>query len=94
MRDGMYYLDDNMSPTVAAVLSHSPLEEFLLHHRRLGHMSFVILGQLYPNLYNKISKENPVCDACHYGKQTRSTYVSSDNKIGRASCRERVSQLV
>uniref|UniRef100_A0A8R7V940 Integrase catalytic domain-containing protein n=1 Tax=Triticum urartu TaxID=4572 RepID=A0A8R7V940_TRIUA len=80
MRDGMYYLDDNMSPTVADVLSHSPLEEFLLHHRRLGHMSFVILGQLYPNLYNKISKENLVCDACHYGKQTRSTYVSSDNR--------------
>ena len=79
MHDGLYYLDDNMSPTVAAVSSHSPLEEFL-HHRRLGHMSFVILGQLYPNLYNKISKENLVCDACHYGKQTRSTYVSSDNR--------------
>lgn len=69
-----------MSPVVAAVLSQSPLEEFLLHHRRLGHMSFITLGQLYPSLYNKISRESLVCDACQYGKQTRSSYVPSDNR--------------
>lgn len=43
MRGGLYYLDDNMAPMAAAVLSRSPLEEFLLLHRRLGHMSFVTL---------------------------------------------------
>lgn len=40
MRDGLYYLDDNVSAMVAAAISQSPLQEFLLHHRRLGHMSF------------------------------------------------------
>ncbi|XP_048554716.1 uncharacterized protein LOC125535694 [Triticum urartu] len=40
MRGGLYYLDDDMAPMAAAVLSQSPLEEFLLHHRRLGHISF------------------------------------------------------
>lgn len=45
MRGGLYYLDDNMAPMAAAVLSRSPLEEFLLLHRRLGHMSFVTLAQ-------------------------------------------------
>ncbi|WVZ90773.1 hypothetical protein U9M48_037041, partial [Paspalum notatum var. saurae] len=80
MHDGLYYLDNSASPTVAAVMSSSPHEEFLLLHRRLGHMSFAILGQLYPNLYNKIRKERLACDACQYGKQTRSTYVASGNR--------------
>ena len=56
MRDGLYYLDDDMAPVAAAVLSQSSMQEFILHHRRLGHMSFNTLGQLYPNLYNKICK--------------------------------------
>ena len=80
MRDGLYYLDDNMSHKVVAALFPTPLEEFLLHHRRLGHMSFPTLGQLYPTLYNKVSKESLICDACQIGKQTRSTYVPSDNR--------------
>ena len=80
MRGGLYYLDDDMAPMAAAVLSQSPLEEFLLHHRRLGHMSFNTLGQLYPNLYNNICKEILVCDACQYGKLTRSIYTPSDHR--------------
>uniref|UniRef100_A0A453L8J7 GAG-pre-integrase domain-containing protein n=1 Tax=Aegilops tauschii subsp. strangulata TaxID=200361 RepID=A0A453L8J7_AEGTS len=80
MHDGLHYLDDNTSPAVAAALSSSPLEEFMLQHRRLGHISFVILGELYPNLFNKVRKEDLVCDACLYGKQIRSTYILSDHR--------------
>lgn len=80
MRGGLYYLDDNMAPMAAAVLSRSPLEEFLLLHRRLGHMSFVTLGKLYPSLFNKIDKEKLVCDACEFGKNIRSSYLLSDNR--------------
>jgi transposase InsO family protein len=80
MHDGLYYMDVNMSHAVVAATSSSPLEEFLLYHRRLGHMSFISLGYLYPDLYNKVSKENLVCDACQYGKQTRSSYLLSDNR--------------
>ena len=80
MHDGLYYLDNNMPPVVAAVASLSPLDEFLLHHRRLGHMSFVTLGRLYPALYSKVNQGSLVCDACQYGKQTRSSYTSSDNR--------------
>jgi hypothetical protein len=78
--DGLYYLDKEVSPFVAAMLSSSQLEEFLLQHRRLGHMSFPILSQLYPDLYNKVKKEKLVCDACQFGKQTRSSYVPSNNR--------------
>jgi transposase InsO family protein len=79
MRDGLYYLDDDTTPVAATVLSQSPLQEFLLHHRRLGHMAFNTLGQLYPHLYSKICKESLACDACQYGKLTRSIYTSSDH---------------
>lgn len=80
LRDGLYYLDDVVYPAMAAALPPSPLAELLLQHRRLGHLSFATLGQLYPNLYCKITKDKLVCDACQYGKQTRSSYVSSDNR--------------
>jgi hypothetical protein len=80
MHDGLYYLDNDISPMVAAALSYSPLGEVLLLHHRLGHMPFGTIGQLYLGLLNKISKEKLVCDACQYGKQTRSSYVLSNNR--------------
>uniref|UniRef100_A0ACD5U385 Uncharacterized protein n=1 Tax=Avena sativa TaxID=4498 RepID=A0ACD5U385_AVESA len=80
MHDGLYYLDCNIPHGVAATVSTSPLEELLLQHRRLGHLSFAVLGRLYPNMYRKVSKVKLVCDACQFGKQTRSSYLSSDNR--------------
>lgn len=80
MRDGLYYMDANITSAIVAAASLSPLEELLLHHRRLGHMSFANLGYLYPELYKKVKKEDLVCDACQYGKQTRISYVLSDNR--------------
>ena len=73
MHDGLYYLNSDISPVVAAALSYSPLQEFMLLHRRLGHMSFSTLGKLYPHFFNKIDKEKLVCDACEYGKLIRSS---------------------
>jgi hypothetical protein len=35
---------------------------------------------MYPDIYSKVSKEKLVCDACKYGKQTRSSYSSFDNR--------------
>ena len=80
LHDGLYLLDKAKYPAMAAALPASPLEELLLQHRRLGHLSFSTLSQLYPNLYGKINKEKLGCDACQYGKQTRSSYLSSDNR--------------
>ena len=77
MRGGLYYLDDDMAHMAAAVLPRSPLEEFLLHHRRLGHMSFITLGKLYPSLFNKIDKEKLVCDACELDR--KSTRLNSSH---------------
>ena len=80
MHDGMYYLYKDISPTVATILSSSPLNLFLLQHRRLGHMYISTLGQLYPDPYSRINKDSLVCDACEFGKHTRSSDMSSDNR--------------
>jgi hypothetical protein len=77
MHNGLYYLDNESTPIAANALCYSAIEEFKLQHRRLGHMSFVAL---YPVLYNKVSKDKLRCDACQYGKQTQSSYISSDNR--------------
>ena len=50
--------------------------EILLHHRRLGHLSFESLSQLYPDLFKRVDRSKLVCDACEFGKHTRSTYSS------------------
>ena len=52
----------------------------LLHHRRLGHLSFSLLSRLYPILFEKANKNKLVCDACELGKHTRSSYASSGNR--------------
>jgi hypothetical protein len=68
-------MDQNISYVSDAVAHHSAWEELLLHHHMLGHMSFITLGQLYPNLHSRVDKGSLVCDACQYGKLTRSTNV-------------------
>lgn len=54
----------------------SPTQELLLHHRRLGHLSFVAMSCIYPSLFNLCSRESLVCDACELAKHTRGTYPS------------------
>jgi Integrase core domain/GAG-pre-integrase domain len=59
------------------VVGRSVEDLLLLHHRRLGHLSFSALSRLYPPLFEKANKEKLVCDACKLGKHTRSSYSSS-----------------
>jgi transposase InsO family protein len=76
MRDGLYYLKhEELDSALAVVLSRTPIEELLLQHRRLGHMSMSAVRVLYPTLFNATEKEKLVCDACEYGKHTRSSYI-------------------
>jgi GAG-pre-integrase domain len=52
----------------------------ILDHQRMGHPSFNILSRLYPSLFKNADKSELVCDACEFGKLTRSSYVRSDHK--------------
>lgn len=75
MHDGLYYLDEG-SDEVALATCMSPTQELMLHHRRLGHLSFAALSRIYPTLFESCSKDSLVCDACELAKHTRGTYPS------------------
>ena len=45
----------------------------MLQHCHLGHMSF---DTIFPEEMKKVDKDKLVCDACEYGKHTRTSYVS------------------
>jgi GAG-pre-integrase domain len=62
------------------VVGRSVEDLLLLHHSRLGHPSFSALSRLYPSLFEKANKEKLVCDACEFGKHTRSSYSSSESR--------------
>jgi Integrase core domain/GAG-pre-integrase domain len=55
----------------------------MLDHQRMGHPSFNVLSRLYPSLFEKADKWKLICDACEFGKLTRSSYVSFGH---RSSC--------
>lgn len=48
----------------------------LLQHCCLGHLSFDSLSRLQLELMGKVDRSKLVCDACEFGKHTRSAYSS------------------
>ena len=79
------------------VISLSPENSYQLWHERLGHTSKNALKAMSQNLKGVPSLSIPSttspCKGCQLGKQTECTYLDSSKhaqKIGRASCRERV----
>ena len=56
----------------------------ILHHQRMGHASYGILSRVYPHLFEKADKTKLVCDACEFGKLTKSSYASSGHRSSHA----------
>lgn len=86
-RNGLWYLDkEGMESALASLVGadKGAEAELLLQHQRMGHSSFSVLSILYPLLYEKADKQKLVCDACEFGKHTRSSYVSSGNRSANA----------
>ena len=50
MHDGLYYLDEG-GDEIAMATCMSPSQELLLHHQRLGHLSFASMSRIYPSLF-------------------------------------------
>ncbi|XP_052140004.1 uncharacterized protein LOC127759822 [Oryza glaberrima] len=73
-RNGLWYIN-NEEVGLAAVAGNA--EEIILLHCRLGHPSFDNVSKLYPILFNGVNKSRLVCDACEFGKHTRTPYVGS-----------------
>ena len=47
-------------------------------HHRMGHPSFKIVKQMYPNLFKNVALDDLVCKACQLGKKKWTTYPISN----------------
>jgi hypothetical protein len=48
----------------------------LIHHCRMGHVSFDKMYQVFPDVMSGVDKCKLHYDACEFAKHTRSSYVS------------------
>lgn len=48
----------------------------LIHHCRMGHVSFDKMYQIFPDVMRGVDRSKLKCDACEYAKHTRTSYVS------------------
>jgi transposase InsO family protein len=79
--EGVYRLEQGEENTKQrACLAETPEVELFLLHCRLGHISFIVLGRLYPKLYSRCNKAKLVCDACEFAKHTRTIYPFVGNR--------------
>jgi transposase InsO family protein len=67
--------DEAICLALLAIASEDEAKVMLLHYR-LGHISFDIMGRMFPCEMNMVDRRKLVCDACKFGKQTRTSYVS------------------
>lgn len=78
--NGLWYLDKRRTDEVvcralSAVASEEEAKVMLLHCR-LGHISFDVMSRMFPYEMSKVNKQRLVCDACEFGKHTRTSYVT------------------
>ena len=48
----------------------------LVHHCRMGHISFDKMRKIFPNIMCGVDQNKLNCDACEYAKHTTTSYVS------------------
>jgi hypothetical protein len=77
---GLWYLDrheeDDALCTALTVAASDDEAKVILQHCRMGHVSFDTMSKIFPEEMKKVNKDKLVCDACEYGKHTRTSYVS------------------
>ncbi|KAJ7950679.1 Retrovirus-related Pol polyprotein from transposon TNT 1-94 [Quillaja saponaria] len=91
-QDGLYLLEYGpsiLANTVDTVASSQSLQssafitsqqQLVQWHRRLGHPSFLVLGNMFPDLLKHCTMNNLLCDACEFAKHKRASYPLLNNK--------------
>lgn len=74
LRDGLYILDPD--DATCSVHSVGQGESYEVWHRRLGHPGAKAVKSISLNIS---SNKNTICDVCHFAKQTRTSFDSSEN---------------
>jgi hypothetical protein len=76
--NGLWYLDrskteESICLAVLGMASEWEAKVMLLHCQ-LGHID--AMSRIFPNEMSKVDKHKLVCDACEFGKHTKTSYVS------------------
>jgi len=78
--NGLWYLDrrrtDEAVCLALSVVAGEEEAKVMLLHCRLGHISFDVMSKMFPYEMSKVNKQRLVCDACEFGKHTRTSYVT------------------
>jgi transposase InsO family protein/uncharacterized membrane protein YgcG len=77
---GLWYMDRSMTGQegmhMLAIVAEDKETRALIHHCRMGHVSFDKMYQVFPNVMSGVDKSKLCCDACEFAKHTRSSYVA------------------
>ena len=83
-RRGLWYMDRIKMDLEGMHMLAAGLEDketrALIHHCRMGHVSFDKMYQVFPDVMSGVDKSKLRCDACEFAKHTRSSYVSKGIK--------------
>ena len=79
-RRGLRYMDRSMPGQeglhMLAAIAEDKEIRALIHHCRMGHVSFDKMYQVFPDVMSGVDKSKLKCDACEFAKHTRNSYVS------------------
>jgi transposase InsO family protein len=76
-RKGLWYVEKGVQPElVYAATMEDKEKQAMIHHCRMGHVSFDKMSRIFPDIMCGISNGKLTCDACEYAKHTRASYVS------------------
>ncbi|KAJ7954402.1 Retrovirus-related Pol polyprotein from transposon TNT 1-94 [Quillaja saponaria] len=68
------------SQSLQSSASITSQQQLVQWHRRLGHPSFLVLGNMFPDLLKHCTMNNLLCDACEFAKHKRASYPLLNNK--------------
>ena len=73
-RRGLWYVDQGVQPDVVCAATMEDKEkQAMIHHCRMGHVSFDKMSRIFSDVMCGIGKGKLFCDACEYAKHTRTS---------------------
>jgi len=79
-RRGLWYIDRGMPDQegmhMLAAVAEDKETRVLIHHCRMGHVSFDKIYQVFPDVMSGVDKSKRKSDACEFDKHTRNSFVS------------------
>jgi hypothetical protein len=85
VNDGLYMLgvqgSSSNSPSLSFISVNSNKTDVWNHHRRLGHLSFKTLRNMFLSLFKNLDVEQFHCEICEFAKHHRVPFPISDSRF-------------